>query len=155
MGIGAGFKLRDKDEEKDPSNFEHKRSSKHSHKSSNNDASMRSNKKAADDSPLEPHNASGWTWMLEDWFCHGGTLVAGKAINPSSSEISVPKPLYARSISSASGKEPPQVKGPYQLLAKERLMGIYLAIYVHRDLKQLIKGMWLSVQRRANSISYF
>ena len=35
-------------------------------------------------------------------------------------------------------KEPK--KGPYQFLVKERLMGIYLAIYVHGDLKPLIKS---------------
>ena len=30
--------------------------------------------------------------------------------------------------------------GPYQLLAKERLMGIYLAIFVHRDASHFIGG---------------
>ena len=31
-------------------------------------------------------------------------------------------------------------KGPYELLVKERLMGIYLAIFVHRDAKHLVHG---------------
>lgn len=31
--------------------------------------------------------------------------------------------------------------GPYELLVKERLMGIYLAIYVHRDVRSLVRGM--------------
>jgi hypothetical protein len=30
--------------------------------------------------------------------------------------------------------------GPYELAAKERMMGIYLAVYVHRDAKPLIRG---------------
>ncbi|KIJ52652.1 hypothetical protein M422DRAFT_202876 [Sphaerobolus stellatus SS14] len=32
-------------------------------------------------------------------------------------------------------------KGPYELLIKERLMGIYMAIYVHRDVRPLIRGV--------------
>lgn len=30
--------------------------------------------------------------------------------------------------------------GPYELAAKERMMGIYLAVYVHREAKPLIRG---------------
>lgn len=30
--------------------------------------------------------------------------------------------------------------GPYMLVAKERLMGIYLAVYVHRETRPLIRG---------------
>jgi len=38
-------------------------------------------------------------------------------------------------------KEPvKKTTGPYTLLVKERLLGIYLAIYIHRDLKPLVKG---------------
>ena len=38
--------------------------------------------------------------------------------------------------------DPPVVAnvGPYELAAKERMMGIYLAVYVHRDAKSLIRG---------------
>lgn len=32
--------------------------------------------------------------------------------------------------------------GPYELAVKERMMGIYLAVYVHRDVKPLLKGMY-------------
>jgi hypothetical protein len=31
-------------------------------------------------------------------------------------------------------------RGPYEMLVKERLMGIYLAIFVHRDAKHLVLG---------------
>ena len=30
--------------------------------------------------------------------------------------------------------------GPYELLAKHRLMGIYLAVFIYRDLKPLVRG---------------
>ena len=30
--------------------------------------------------------------------------------------------------------------GPYELLVKERLMGIYTAVYVHRDVRSLVRG---------------
>lgn len=31
--------------------------------------------------------------------------------------------------------------GPYELLSKHRLMGIYLAVFIYRDLKPLVKGL--------------
>lgn len=43
-------------------------------------------------------------------------------------DVSAPKPLMRR----VPSKDPR--KGPYQLLVKERLMSIYLAIYIHRDI---------------------
>ncbi|KAG8697159.1 hypothetical protein FRC08_006700 [Ceratobasidium sp. 394] len=35
----------------------------------------------------------------------------------------------------------PGAAGPYVLVAKERLMGIYLAIYVHRETRPLVRGV--------------
>ncbi|KAF8318496.1 DNase I-like protein [Clavulina sp. PMI_390] len=40
----------------------------------------------------------------------------------------------------ASSSSAPAI-GPYELACKERMMGIYLAVYVHRDVKPLIKGV--------------
>ncbi|CAE6381115.1 unnamed protein product [Rhizoctonia solani] len=34
----------------------------------------------------------------------------------------------------------PAEQGPYVLVAKERLMGIYLAVYVHRETRSLVRG---------------
>lgn len=119
MGLGAGFKFIDKDESD-------KRSSKYSE-------TVRSNS-------LHEGHANGWTFMVEDWLCHGGaSAVRPSALSPSSSEISMPKPLSAR----VSSREPK--KGPYQLLVKERMMGIYLAIFIHRDLRHFVRGeiIWL------------
>ncbi|KDQ14339.1 hypothetical protein BOTBODRAFT_32806 [Botryobasidium botryosum FD-172 SS1] len=33
-----------------------------------------------------------------------------------------------------------QKLGPYELVSKERMMGIYLAVYVHRDVRHLVRG---------------
>ncbi|KAJ7574421.1 hypothetical protein C8J56DRAFT_1017375 [Mycena floridula] len=99
MGLGAGFKLLDKDKE-------------------------------------DLERARGWTWMVEDWLCHGGSSIArASVVTPTSSEISMPRPLSARALSKESKK------GPYQLLIKERMMGIYLAVFIHRDLRPFVRGM--------------
>lgn len=42
---------------------------------------------------------------------------------------------------SFSASEAQAKTGPYELLVKERLMGIYMAIYVHRDVWPLVQGM--------------
>ncbi|KAK0470028.1 inositol polyphosphate phosphatase [Desarmillaria tabescens] len=120
MGLGAGFKLIEKDDkDKD-------RSSKHSVK----DDTVKSKKNAED----PPHEApSGWTSMVEDWLCHGGSCNM-RVSSPTTNDISMPKPLTPR----VTSKEPR--KGPYQLLIKERMMGIYLAVYIHRDLKSHVDG---------------
>lgn len=130
MGLGAGFKLmEDKDKE------EKIRSSKHSHSHSESIKSKRST--SMDDSAQETlgHN-TGWTAMVEDWLCHGGA--AARASSPTTSDISVPKQLSPRVIS----KELTMKKGPYQLLCKERLLGIYLAMYIHRDLKPFVESTY-------------
>jgi hypothetical protein len=42
---------------------------------------------------------------------------------------------------SFSASEAQARTGPYELLVKERLMGIYMAVYVHRDVRPLVQGM--------------
>ena len=42
---------------------------------------------------------------------------------------------------SFSASEAQARTGPYELLVKERLMGIYMAIYVHRDVRPFVQGM--------------
>ena len=75
----------------------------------------------------------GWTSIVEDWLCNGGIAVS-RMRTPSTASIGFPQPL----IRQKSAKE--VRKGPYQLLIKERLMGIYMAIYIHRDLKSSVQG---------------
>ncbi|KAF9039704.1 DNase I-like protein [Hymenopellis radicata] len=118
MGIGAGFRLIDK-EDKEKDRPESIRSKKH-----------------IEDSPHEA--LTGWTAMVEDWLCHAGAC-GTRLSSPTTSEISGPKPLSPR----ASVKE--SRKGPYQMLTKERMMGIYLAVYIHRDLRSHVHGISKSV----------
>ncbi|KIK62393.1 hypothetical protein GYMLUDRAFT_41829 [Collybiopsis luxurians FD-317 M1] len=128
MGLGAGFKLiEDRDKDEKP------RSSKHNH----GPESLKSKKSSLDDYNQEnlTHH-TGWTSMVEDWLCHGGSMA--RATSPSTSEISIPKPLSPRTVF----KDQTAKKGPYQLLCKERLLGIYLAVYVHRDIKPLVESAY-------------
>ena len=82
-GLGAGFKIIDREKDRDAG-----RESRH--------------KEEAKD----PHDGVGWTAMIEDWLCHGVRYTS-----PTPSEISLPKPLAARSTAK-------ERKGPYQLLIK-------------------------------------
>ncbi|KNZ72104.1 72 kDa inositol polyphosphate 5-phosphatase [Termitomyces sp. J132] len=106
MGLGAGLnKLMEKDKNKDRENLEKSRTR---HKDKDEDQSH------------EP--PSGWTSMIDDWLCQGsGTRTS----SPTVADIGFPKPLAPRPLF----KEPR--KGPYQLLVKERMMGIYLAVFIH------------------------
>ncbi|KAJ4479976.1 inositol polyphosphate phosphatase [Lentinula aciculospora] len=126
MGLGTGFKLKeDRDREKD----EKPRASKASH----GQESIKSKKSSSTDEEIANHT-SGWTSIVEDWLCHGDSMI--HATSPTTSDIGAPKPLSPRTAL----KESTVKKGPYQLLCKERLLGIYLAMYVHRDLKPLVES---------------
>lgn len=118
LGLGAGFKLKDKEkeglQEVEP--------------------------------PTAPSNSYGWTAILEDWYSHAGSAhvvdrrrgfrnVPGIPNSPISSTTSMPDLKRRKSV-----KPPPERKGPYELLIKERMMGLYLAIYIHRDIKHLVRG---------------
>lgn len=131
MGIGAGFSLYDKEKEKQEKDIE-PRSSKHSSKDRDGESSRV--KRNVEDPPHEA--AVGWTAMVEDWLCYGGCHTS---CSPTASEISAPMPLSPR-ISSSQPK-----RGPYQLLVKERMMGIYVSIYIHRDIRSLVEGTSKSV----------
>jgi hypothetical protein len=117
MGLGAGFKLKDKEKE------------------------------LASSAESEPDLASmpyGWTAILEDWLSHAG----GSNLDPSSfgrnsphaggDPHCVPVPALKRRITT---KAAVSRKGPYEILIKERMMGLYLAVYVHREIKHLVRGM--------------
>jgi hypothetical protein len=146
MGLAAGFKSKE-EKEKD---LERHKSSKHKDHTPKDGEPSRPSKKKDSDKEKEkedviPEGVSGWTAMIEDKLCYAGALsaaaAAAKAVSPATSEISIPKPLSPKLPS----KEPK--KGPYQLLIKERLMGIYLAVYIHRDLKSFVKGNFFSFSR--------
>ncbi|KAF5327112.1 hypothetical protein D9619_004523 [Psilocybe cf. subviscida] len=123
MGLAASFKILDKDRDKSrDSDKENERPHR------NDDRQSISTDSDESDTP------SGWTSMVEDWLCNNAAANSRNA-SPTITDVGPPKPLM-RHKSSKDVR-----KGPYQLLIKERLMGIYLAIYVHRDLKPLVGGM--------------
>ena len=74
----------------------------------------------------------GWTAILEDWLSYGGGLKS------ESSAAVRNKSDFKRRVST---KAVLSRKGPYEILIKERMMGLYLAVYVHREIKHLVRGM--------------
>ncbi|KAF8199503.1 inositol polyphosphate phosphatase [Pholiota molesta] len=129
-GLGAGFKILDKDRDKSKEfdkEFD-RASSKTKEKDKHDDSKSH---KQDDDLEGPP---SGWTSMVEDWLCNGSAGCC-RTGSPTTADVGFPRPLMRQKSSKDSRK------GPYQLLIKERLMGIYMAIYIHRDLKPFVRGM--------------
>lgn len=118
MGLGAGFKLKDREREII--------------------------------SPLdsEPDLTSipyGWTAILGDWLSHAGGSnpdpppVGGDKFRRANGEPQChASPDPKRRLSTKAGVSQ---KGPYEILIKERMMGLYLAVYIHREVKHLVQGM--------------
>ncbi|KAF9448611.1 DNase I-like protein [Macrolepiota fuliginosa MF-IS2] len=138
MGLAAGFKWHDKDKDKEKLKDKEKEKDVEKAKEKGKEPqgferskSYRDKKK--EDDILQDNHPSGWTAMCEDWLCNGGGFSLRNG-SPTVADVSSPKPLMRR----VPSKEPK--KGPYQLLAKDRLMGIYMAIYIHRDVRDLVKG---------------
>ncbi|KAL0954741.1 hypothetical protein HGRIS_003693 [Hohenbuehelia grisea] len=125
MGIGAGFKLKEnhKNRDKDPEGEKEKKP-KHIMKE-DNDHTVKP--RGSLESDVTTNSPSGWTSIVEDWLCHGGGYAVSE-IKSTGDANRIPSPMKASR------------KGPYTLLVKERLMGIYLAVYIHRDLRGLIRG---------------
>ncbi|KAG9315086.1 hypothetical protein JVU11DRAFT_4198 [Chiua virens] len=148
MGIGAGIKLGVHDKEKEREKSSEKDHEKHTHPL-HHLQSLKHNKerdevgrgwKSSDDLPEEivvDFHHSGWTSMLEHWLCH--RTQANSQVNkdyPVSDVAASPKrhSLHRR----VTVKE--SELGPYVPLAKERMMGLYLAIYIHKDMRDLVEG---------------
>ena len=147
MGLTAGFKGKEKDKHKEPTSAT---------------------------SPIDSHHhndhgpTSGWSWILESWFCRGAgqrnkedeTSTASEVYDSQAAAEQVPDPDSEHRDEAACAKEEGKDRkedkkkrrscikkskiGPYELLAKERLMGIYLAVFIYRDLKPLVKGKMAS-----------
>ncbi|XP_006459141.1 hypothetical protein AGABI2DRAFT_218097 [Agaricus bisporus var. bisporus H97] len=134
-GLSASFKWHDKDKDKERDRDKEKvgRANDKDAERSKLRKERDSTKRKKEEETGQEHNVHSWTAMCEDWLCNGGSF-SNRSATPSVADVSAPKPLARRTPS----KEPK--KGPYQLLIKERLMGIYMAIYVHRDMRALVKG---------------
>ena len=110
-----------------------------------------------------PHHTTGWSAILEDYFSRGIGSIPGvkpdlAASPPGNASLSSLLKSPNRGPPSASanvqgmankdakwnlppgGGEVPKT-GPYELLTKERMMGIYLALYIHRDIRPLVEGL--------------
>ncbi|KAF8905008.1 hypothetical protein CPB84DRAFT_1845100 [Gymnopilus junonius] len=127
MGLTAGFKILDKDRDK------FKELEKDNERFDQSSKPWDKGKDDSEDGDLE-YISSGWTSMVEDYLCHHGGASSLSA-SPSTADIGFSIPLIRRRSTRESRK------GPYQLLIKERLMGIYMAIYIHRDVRPLVRGM--------------
>lgn len=144
MGITAGLRGKEKDKHKDTTNGSAAVDSQH---------------------PSGHGPASGWSWVLESWFCRGAGEKDNEDETSLASEVYESQPTDERpsdqgqecseGVQSTEDrkerKEKAKIKkgrhyinnlktGPYELLAKERLMGIYMAIFIYRDLKPLVRG---------------
>ncbi|KAI0701222.1 hypothetical protein BC835DRAFT_1411617 [Cytidiella melzeri] len=184
MGLGAGFKLKDKErerlKEKDPSKDKEKaerpllssRPSEQSREDEDERARRRSRHRSLirhhssqghsheDVSPANfdsssqhistHHQPSGWTYMLEDWYSKGvptsSTRDAPDVYTPQAGHDTTylengPASLSpkAKSTGDLNARLNAMQKGPYELLVKERMMGLYLAVFVHRDVKELVE----------------
>lgn len=139
MGLGAGFKLKEsKDKEKDKENIK-KEEKIERHKSKK--------EKGHADEDLSSHDVyapSGWTSILEDWLCNGSgcktkATESGMSNSPPSPGLPPPKHMSTGNLPDhTSNKE--QWKGPYVPLIKERMMGLYLTVFIHRDIRSLVRG---------------
>lgn len=134
MGLGAGFKLKDlKDKEREKENIKEK------DKGERHKLKKEREKDDEDPSSNDAYAPSGWTSILEDWLCNGVGLTTNKTASSLSSPGTPPaKHQSPGGQQRSSAKE--QWKGPYQPLIKERMMGLYLTVFVHRDIRNLVRG---------------
>ena len=149
MGLGTGIKLggsdkekdRDKSDDKDHEKLHHLQSLKR--KDKERDEVGRGWKSSDDlaDEILVNFNHSGWTSLLEHWLCHrtqAHSQIQGehafKDITASPKRHSLHRRVAVKESE----------MGPYVPLVKERMMGLYLSIYIHRDLRDLVEGMLMS-----------
>lgn len=148
MGLGAGIKLGGSDKEKDRDKSDDKDHEKHFYhlhslkrKDKERDEVGRGWKSLDDlsDEIVVNYNHSGWTSMLEHWLCHRTQVNHVQAEHTLKDIASSPKrhSLHRR----VTVKE--SELGPYVPLVKERMMGLYLSIYIHKDLGDLVEGRFM------------
>lgn len=107
-------------------------------------------------------DGQGWTSILEDWLCGEDTSELSQFdgdifVAPSDSLASETESLASRATTAATntgdnevegeeeGEEdhdfrPRDRRGPYRLIEKTRLLGIYIAIFCHRSCDSLVDG---------------
>lgn len=94
--------------------------------------------------------------MLEDWYVHGVNydpthdpavpkrpilnVPIGDEEPQDCDDISVAPKAKSTGDLNARIDARTSYKGPYELLIKERMMGLYLAVFILRDIKGLVRG---------------
>lgn len=143
------------DEEKRRSRARHLSIRHHSHRHSHEDPGVMTGS-ASQDHTGQPHHPYGWTSILEDWYVNGGGAAqVSSAAHTSSQDGTSPTgylddsdvALYAKAKSTGdlNARMNTHRKGPYELLVKERMMGIYLAVFIHRDIRDLVRGTYCDI----------
>ena len=138
MGLGAGFKLKDlKDKERDKEYIKDVKDKSERPKPKQKD---KDKDKTEEDLSHDVYAPAGWTSILEDWLCNGAGCTSN--IKLPTSPASAPSPSQYHSAGSDQERtiEKEQWKGPYQPLIKHRMMGLYLTVYIHRDIRSLVRG---------------
>ena len=159
MGLGAGFKLSDKEKAKREKEKEKDRDKDDNVAEGKDEAKEKEERyreglrdlqqrlKQEQEEHVHPATASGWTSILESWFCYGEqhNPVARRMKDPSGPDN------LERALSTGDIRRKPgggalvsipglERKGPYEMLVKERMMGLYLVIFIHRDARHLLQG---------------
>ncbi|KAI0312672.1 hypothetical protein OF83DRAFT_1144919 [Amylostereum chailletii] len=151
MGLGAGFKLqkekehkekdanKDADKEKEKDGDKERDKERERYKEGLKELQQRLLKQQEHEEHAHT-GAAGWSSILEEWLCHGVDDPTVKHIVKRKEFVA---PELERAFSTGDILRRPHVeprKGPYEMLVKERMMGVYLAIFVHRDARHLVHG---------------
>ncbi|KAL5525973.1 hypothetical protein ACEPAG_7311 [Sanghuangporus baumii] len=176
MGLGASFRPKEKDKTKESEKVSKKKKGRDG-KENDKDEDGEPDGTTPSNPPLSPSGdasshgpTSGWSWILEEWYCHGLGQRRDGAETSSASELYDSQTAKSGTLptqpdcgveqrdddvcsSEVEKKNKDSEKkyrhsckdkahvGPYELLAKERLMGIYMAVFIYRDLKPLVRGI--------------
>ncbi|KAH9943712.1 DNase I-like protein [Amylocystis lapponica] len=87
------------------------------------------------------HPPAGWSSVLDGWYAEPGTNMQRSRSSAEALSAQSPDhhPLSPGQPVSELDKHMQSV-GPYELLTKERMMGLYLAVYINQDIKHLVQG---------------
>lgn len=170
MGLAAGLnkkKDRDRSRDRDREGKSHKTKYRERLRGKDREKGRDKGHTVLDDEPDSPEDASftslhasahtgpsGWSAVLENWYSRRLATVLAKSNSTatdvgddSDSEIRRPRSPTKMGRRMDDKGQTPHALGPYELLVKERMMGIYLAVYIYRDIKHLVRGsLW--VRRR-------
>ncbi|OJT09542.1 72 kDa inositol polyphosphate 5-phosphatase [Trametes pubescens] len=122
MALGAGFKL---NKEKEISRSRHSLLPVDADESIHRKSAEADLMSPTDKSYEHHHPPSSWSSVLENWYSHSPAASVNGAV------ASDPNLKPSHEV---------QRMGPYELLTKERMMGLYLAVFIHRDAKPLVQG---------------